>query len=140
MVSGYPDWEGEKSKLYTGADWAAVEAYDVNLTIAGGPVGYGLAATLVYVVPAGQTLYISQVSFACYASVAANADNNQMAVVQILDATTGALLYREGGNGGAGQVFSKPLVIPGGNTLNLIIACLANHNCMLVAHAGGYLI
>jgi len=138
--SDYPDYQGEKSKLFTTADWAAVEATDQNFTAIGVNLGFAFGALVAYVVPAGRTLYITQVGFVSHATVAADGDNNQIAFASILDLTTGIPLFRQGGNGGGAVALNKPLVIPGGNTVNIYVTTYANHNVDIIVHAGGYLI
>ncbi len=137
---GYPDFEGQKTRLWTIADWAAVEAYDQNFTAIAVNLGFAFGVLVAYVVPAGQTLYITQIGFVSHASAAADGDNNQIAFASVLNLTTGIQLFRQGGNGGGAIALNKPLVIPGGDTVNIYATTYANHNVDLIIHAGGYLI
>jgi len=137
---GYPDFEGQKSKLFTVADWAAVEATDINLTAAVANVLFGFGVLVIYLVPAAQTLYITQISFSSRANLAASGDLPQICQGQLFNVTTGIFLYRQGGNGGGGRNFAKPIVIPGGETLDVIVINYANHACDVEVHAGGYLV
>lgn len=138
--SDYPDYEGGKSKLYSGADWAAHEAYDQNFEAVAINCAYGVGVFVAYAVPATMTLYLTQLSSVCMASVAANADNNHFNQAYIFNNTTGLYLLRLGSNGGGAIALNKPLVIPGGDTVHIGIIAMANHNCDVVVNAGGYLI
>lgn len=140
MVSGYPDYEGGKSKLYSGADWAALEAYDQNFFSFLANVLFNMATWVGYVVAAGRTLYITQISFSSHATAVADADNNQMCEGYIFDATTALWLYRRGGNGGGSEAFNKPIVGIALHTILMGCNNWANHNCDLSVSVEGYLI
>lgn len=140
MVSGYPDYEGQKSRLFTVADWAAVEATDINLWGAAVNQARGGFAFIAYVVPAGQTLYVVMFTGASYANLAASGDLNQICYGWLLDFTTGVPYCYQGGNGGFSAPLTKPVVIPGPDLLQARCYNQANHNCDLTVYVGGYLI
>lgn len=136
----YPDYQGDKSKLFTAADWAALEATDHNLGANALNVAFDAGALVLYRVPAGRTLYITQVGYECFAAVAADADNNQICRALIWDVTAVIALWRQGGNGGGSAIFSKPLVVPALHQVRIAVYNEANHNCNIAIQCGGYLI
>ena len=138
MASGYPDFEGDKSKLFTVADWAAVEANDKTLGVTSANKGNGTTVQATYTVPAGKTLFITQFGFAVYATNAADADNNQICRGAITNVTTGVVNASMGGNGGGGMSLTKPMVLTEGQQLALSVANESNHNCDLQAVCSGY--
>jgi len=134
----FPDYQGDKSKLLTVADWAAVQATDIEFTAAMINAVFGNTAQVTYLVPAGRTLYITEYSFAIYATVAANADNEQHGGLMLEDITLGVQYLLQAGNGGGGLSLNKPIVTPGGNQFRMTVFCHANHACTIRADCGGY--
>jgi len=135
----YPDYEGGKSKLFTAADWAAVEATDLNF---GGvsivAVAYGAGFVVNYTPPAGRIFYITQFACSNRADLAADGDNNQICFGQLQ--VGGALVLLSGGNGGFVYPITKPIVV---GPLILVAAGVvnyANHNTHVGVSFGGYLI
>jgi hypothetical protein len=138
MASGYPDYEGSKQKVYLTPEWAAKEATDKNFVSAIASGGFGTGTGVVYTVPAGKTLYITQFSFRCTALNVADGDSNQMCESYIKDNTTGAILWKQGGNGGSGMTFSKPQVIASGHQVGFYVGSFANHDTVYDICGGGY--
>lgn len=138
MVMDYPDYEGGKSKLYSGADWAAIDAYDVNLYSFLVNAGPGLFAAINYVVPAGLTLFVTNFGGECAANLIADADKNQMCHIRLYNVTTAEYLGEQGGNGGAYINLTKPAVILTGQNVQARIYNSSGHNCNLDLHMGGY--
>lgn len=138
MASGYPDFEGQKSKLFTVADWAAVLATDKELNFYVNDVIYGNYGYLDYTVPAGKTLYVTEISFLMYASDEADADNNQIGVVSLKNQTDTTYHGLVGGNGGGYLHLSKPAVFTAGKVVRLLVWNNANHTCNVEGYAGGY--
>ena len=139
MASGYPDFEGSKSKLYTVAEWAAKEGTDKNWLIADAVTAYGEYVSTTYNVPAGKTLYITHASFSIYAIAAADADNNSIAYAQIQDTTAGVVEWSQGGNGGGYASFTKPIVIEAGHQFYCSVINYSNHNCCIGLMVAGYI-
>lgn len=138
MASGYPDYEGDKQRVYLVPEWAAKEAVDKNFLIVAEDKSYGQNGYAEYEVPVGKTLYICGFSFSIYAVAVANADLNQIGHCYIYNATTASTVGMVGGNGGGGILLSKSIVFTAGQTFRLIAAVLANHNCDIYATAWGY--
>lgn len=138
IYSDYPDYEGGKSKLFTAADWAALEATDVNFAVTGNNIAFNTTVQTVYVVPAGRTLYISHVAFQIYADLIASGDLNQMGRVALSDTTAGVVPVSAGGNGGGSMALVKPMVIPAGHTFSLSVTSHANHNVDVDGTCSGY--
>jgi len=138
MARGYPDFEGDKKGLSQEPGWAAFEATDRNFSLISANLAWEDDDTSDYVVPAGSTLYITSLTFAAYASLAADANNNQHAEVCLQNHTTFATHVSLGGNGGNSINLSKPIVIPGGQTFRLYVESKANHTIRIWATAHGY--
>lgn len=138
MAHGYPDFEGDKSSIYSKPQWAAVDATDKNWLISSTDMDYGESITTTYPVPANKTLYITQASFSVYAQLVADADNNQIAIAQIQDLDAPAVLWAMCGNGGGGMPFHKPLVIPAGHRFYASIVARANHPLVIGLMVAGY--
>lgn len=138
MPHGYPDWEGGKSRVYSAADWAAVEGIDINLRKIAPGIGSGGGSYIDHPVPAGKTLYISQMSFACIAQNEADRDNNQICMGEIYDFDDGVTRFSQGANGGGGLSFAKPIPIKALHTVWVRIWNFSNHPCNLYIAFGGY--
>lgn len=138
MASGYPDYEGQKSKLYSGADWAAIQATDKNFYNGDVNEVFNGAVAVVYAVPSGKTLYITGISTAGFASAAADYDHFLYSEAFIYNATTATVLATKTGVGGAFMQFSKPIVIDGGDTVWLRVRNKANITCDIYLTAWGY--
>ena len=138
MASGYPDFEGGKSKLFTVAEWAALEATDKNFSASGEDVAFGLDAGLVYTVPAGKKLYITQIACSLSAYLEADGDNNQICRLYLWNETDDEYTAIIGGNGGAMMVFNKPIVFEAGIIVWIFVTQKANHNCDVWLFGSGY--
>ena len=136
MAKGYPDYEGGKSGLYLMPEWAAREGLDKNITVISGSLGFLDTAETEYIVPIAKTLYIVGMSFGSRADAEADADKNQMALVDLTIDTQ--YLSFLGGNGGNGEPFNKPMVFAGETTLKLRVWGYANHNIHVWASCWGY--
>ncbi len=138
MAHGYPDYEGDKQRVYLVPEWAALGA--VDKTFVSGDTGKARNDSVVvnYIVPAGKTLYITTLSCYSGASGAADSDLNQMCKIVCGDATTGTNFWTQAGNGGVGAVLSKPGVIPAGHQAQFSVVNLANHNCDIGLSVLGY--
>ena len=136
MARGYPDFEGDKAGLYSIPAWAAFEGYDRNFTVAPVSGGFNTGTGVAYNVPAGRTLYISHLSFRNNAFVAADADNNQICFGWIKDNTTGITLWKQGGQGGGGAIFNKPITIPSLHQVGFYVTNRGNHDCVYDVSAG----
>lgn len=137
-MTDYPDGSGHQVDLVTRAEWAAIEATDKNFALlaSGMPAGYG--GLMVYNVPAGKTLYLTQASFMSYVPAAANAELNQICGLVIINNTTGAFMWRQGGNGGGAVVFGKPLTINAGEQVQFTVYNISNHVTDVALSVGGY--
>jgi hypothetical protein len=138
VADDYPDFEGGKSKLFTVADWAALEATDKTFTLAADGYGFGDSAYVLYTPDAGKTFYVTDFSILVVASEAADGDKPQMCAGQIYDATDDKVLWRQGGNGGIGQSFNIPIAVDGGHEVRFYALVYANHSCQIGISAKGY--
>lgn len=137
-MADYPDFEGGKSKLFTVADWAAVEATDKNFSATGTDKWYSESIFSSYTIPSGKTLYITQFAWGAFASDSTEGDLNQICEGMIWSYTDQVRLWTQAGNGGGGLIFPKPLVVTGGKLLRFINTAYANHSMDLSLAAGGY--
>ena len=124
--------------MYLVPDWYAKEGLDKNFYAHSGPVAFGGTATVTRLVPAGKTLYITDVAFSIYPAAAADYDHfiyfSGSARIS-LDATNFAFT---GGIGGGQLIFNKPLVIEAGKTFEAQIVSRANVNTHVIVTARGY--
>lgn len=138
MARGYPDFEGAKSKLFTVADWAALEATDKNLSSLGGNKGYGGSLNLDYTVPSDKTLYIVGASFMIYAETSTDYDHFLLAVINLVDNTAGVTFARYGGLGGGVISLNKPFVVSADSLFRGQVINFSNITCTLSISAWGY--
>lgn len=138
MAKGYPDFEGEKSGLYLKPEWSAKEGTDKNFIANDDALIFGEGATVTYLVPAGKSLYITQVSTSLVAPLVANSGNNQICRALVYDQTDNVVKWCLGGNGGAGMAFSKPIVIPTGHTVWFTCYNFSANTAWGVVVASGY--
>jgi hypothetical protein len=124
--------------IYLQPEWAAKVGVDKSFNWASLNLGEGLSASLPYTVTAGKTLYITQLSFYSHAVDVANADLNQMCMGYITDNDDAANAWYQGGNGGGGVVFSKPMAFEGGHTVNFAVMNCSNHHTKSGVTASGY--
>ena len=134
MARGYPDFEGNKSKMWSSLDWAAREGVDTNLSGVSGAVAANVIVQIVtYVVPAGFTLLVAYIG----AEVIGQVGN---LIIRLGDITTGVMLLRTGGVQGTHVVLNKIVPIPPGHTVDLLGVHFGAALGQLGGHIGGYLI
>lgn len=140
MASGYPDYEGQKSGVYSIADWAVIKGVEKIFGIYSASKGWKEEGEVNYTVPAGKTLYINWVG--CWIRAHTDTDYDHFfyfgcSLSEIVDAT-----YIEkalfGGIGGGSIVLSTPAVIDAGNQLALVITNHSNLDTDMYAEAIGY--
>ena len=137
MVSGYPDFEGGKQKIYLVPEWASKEAVDKSLYGVGG--GVRLAYVVVnYTVSTGKTLYIVHFAFGAVAGLEGDAELNQICRGLIVDATDSTTYLNYAKNGGDSTPLSKPIVFPSAHICRIGCYNHSNHNCDLMVCAFGY--
>jgi hypothetical protein len=142
MTRGYPDYEGEKQKVYLTPEWAALLGVDKNFDLSATLMAFGDHTEGVYAVPVGKTLYICGISGASTASAAADGDKEAHLLLRLIHNPSGGgattYLFYMGGNGGAGLTFPKPIVIEGNYTVEYRIFNMSNYNCTLSLTLWGY--
>ena len=122
--------------VYLQPEWAALQGTDKNFSAQGTNKVFQEIVSGSYLVPPGKTLYVNTLAFVISASVAENADLNQMGQAEILD----NLLQRGavGGNGGGALVFPIPVVVAAEHTFYWVGTCKANHACNIGVIVKGY--
>jgi len=134
MSHGAPDYTGMKVDVVLRPEWAAVHTIDKSFIASDANVAWSGNAHVSYVVPAGKTLFITDIEVKNTAFAAANGDLPQMCAAVINDGTPTYFLL-QGGDGGVGAHFIKPLVFQAGVTVTFTVENWANHatNCAVVA-------
>ncbi len=137
-MSDKPDGQGLTVDLMLRPEWAARVGTDKSFRGVNASADFAEFGVDTYNVPVGKTLYITQVSFMSRAELAASGELNQIVSADIYDNTLLAFLWRQGGNGGGGQVLSKPIVVSGGTSVNFEVYNHANHSCFIEIFVAGY--
>ncbi len=119
-------------------EWTAQQGTDKDFIATGADFVRGTYALAMYTVTAGKTLTINSVAGLCYANLAADGDKEQICSVAIYDATSAAFKFYQGGNGGVGMSFPKPLHFAAGHQVWFMIFNWSNHNCNMSVIANGY--
>jgi len=124
--------------IYLKPEWEAKEGNDKNFAGTATNQAPGVELVIYYTAPTDKTLYITQVAFAVFATNAADADKPQMCTSRIHNVTGTTPLWHQGGNGGGGLSFTKPLAVPWPQQVGFYCRNGSNHNCSLFIVAGGY--
>jgi len=137
-MADYPDFEGQKSGIYSIADWAAHEGKEKFFEVTDSPVLPWNAMVLDYAVPAGKKLYILGGSWGTFAAAVANYDHFLWIWVNIYDLTTGNKNVMQVSLGGGNIVLKVPAIIPANHTLRLFAQNMSNVGVWLAMNAWGY--
>ena len=124
--------------VYLQPDWAAKTGIDKDFSAFASNQGWGGLAEINYNVPAGKTLFVTDVSCYLVAHLAADYNTQKHLRAYVRNFTTGAYVVVLGGNGGAAIALSKPKVFLAGQRLYAIIMNHSNVGCELGITVGGY--
>lgn len=138
MPRGYPDWEGDKSGLYTEAVWASHEGESVTFGFDHNIIADGAFVSAQHAVAPGKALYITTVTFGAHGVVADDREVPQHIMVFLASPTINQYLTGQGGEGGGSLLLETPIVIPAGVTVWVIIENHAGHQCEVAAVVHGY--
>ncbi len=138
MASGYPDFEGDKSGLRLQSNWREFGGKRKVLTGVKVSATFKQSAVILYVVPSGLTLYVTTLSIACIASVAADGDNNQFCFVELSAPSVLDKQVSAGLNGGGIFPLGQEIKVAAGETLFATLYSYANHNVDLALTIRGY--
>lgn len=138
MARGYPDFTGPKVGVYLQPAWAAKEGTDKNFQGSSVNEAWTNGPNILYTVPAGKTLYLITLSFLICANAEADADKNQIGIAYVYNVTTATPLVDIGGNGGGFCSLNKPIVITGGQEVQIAAINKANHAVDIQVSAQGY--
>ncbi len=138
MTAGYPDYEGDKRGLYLQPQWAALRGTDKSFRKSGAALIWGNSVVETYAVPAGKTLYITDIAGAGYASGVGDAELNQIIRVYVAELLGLGIIFDMGGNGGVTHSFAKPIVVRGGYTAQFSVSNFSNHGMIVQVFASGY--
>ncbi len=137
MASGYPDFEGDKQKVYLAPEWAAKETKDKNIDKWGTLAVDGFTYAT-YAVPTGKTVFITGMAFSAYGTDIIDRDLPQIAVVSLWISSGTHPDAEIGGNGGGSIVFAKPMVATAGQIIWLYIYNRAGHGLTINGQWWGY--
>jgi hypothetical protein len=124
--------------IYLQPEWAAKEGKDKNFLAYSAGVVPGDGPSIVYTVPAGKTLYITQIAWFSCAADGADRELNQMCSSLLYNATTDTFYQSIGGNGGGSCIYNKPYVIPAGQQIQIYCTNESNHTTNAYITAQGY--
>lgn len=114
MSSGYPDYEGQKQRVYLTPDWAALVGKEKIFASAEGPYTWGQSISLTYLVPTGKALYIWDAEASSHASTSTDYDHH-LYVQLVMNNGSGWSVSRQG-LASAKSVSAGPLVVDAGET------------------------
>jgi len=132
MARGYPDYEGDKQKVYLTPEWAALEAVDKTFIMSATVSGDSWDTLDSYLVPAGKTLYITSFAVASdkYGIHGAVRSNDGLGNIVPLGIAGGYV---------GGQIsYPKPLVITGGLTMETRVFNAHSANAVCHTCVQGY--
>lgn len=138
MASGYPDYEGGKSRVYSVADWSVIQGIEVNLTASGANQVWGVTIGISSLIPAGTTRYLTGVSWVIAPAAAADYDHHAHFEGYIKENLAGTYLAAIGGNGGGYLSLTRPLVFAAGEICRLEIVSRCNVRCNMRVTGWGY--
>ena len=133
-----PDGMGLTADLVIRSEWAELEGYYKVLTATAVNKTFGQTASVVYLVPGGKTLYITTLMGTALASLAADADNNQMCFVEFYAPNVATLQSRWSANGGNVIPLSQPIKVAEGGLFIATITNYSNHAQDLSISARGW--
>lgn len=123
--------------VYLQPEWASLQGFQKNFHSSKGNSDYGDWCMTTYSVPTGKKLYVNYVIGSCYPTNVADADLLHHCS-GFSDITSPNIIIHHAGNGGFSAIFPSPLVVNGGGTFECLVACRANHNCVISIDSGGY--
>lgn len=138
MTEGYPDHKGNKSGVYSRAQWAVEQGVDFVYYITAANIAPRNGWSYSFVVQPGDTAFVTEMGFSIFATNAADAEKNQIGEAMLLDVGAGTYWGIIGGNGGGNIPFTQPKSFVAGTTVRLWIYNLSNHNCDLEGFMAGY--
>jgi hypothetical protein len=119
-------------------EWSPQQGQQKYFQASAGNIAYSYGANTYYTVPTGKTLYLTHLTFGCWAYAAADGDKDQIAYCHIRNHTDDTILAALGGSGGGSVSFPTPLKVSAGKLLDLTIINYANHAVNVWASCGGY--
>lgn len=138
MASGYPDYEGGKSKIYSVGEWAVLNGDDVHVWDNDGPIASGNGVLISHTTTAGKVFYVVRVSAWWYASNAADRDLNQIGGLIAWNSTVAGAYVFGGGHGGVTILLTPAIPVPANQTYNAQALNRGNHNMEIAVSMTGY--
>ena len=138
MAHGRPDYSPTAVDVVLRPEWAAKEGVDKSFQSSSSPRTFGQSFFVSYTVPLTKTLYIVHFGIRNVPVAAVDGDKNQICEGRIVDFTTSTTLWNQGGNGGLGIAFHKPIVIPGDHRVDMYAYTFAAHDTNLGLYAAAY--
>ena len=137
-MSDRPDFSPTAVDVVLRPEWQTVLGVDKSFRAVGAVASPPGFVYLDYTVPAGKTLYITDVGFSAITSVLADADLNTNCSVMLYDNTLVEVDDEVGGNYGGGKSYSVPHVFAAGTQFELRAYNKSGHAMTVSATARGY--
>ncbi|MBA7714551.1 hypothetical protein ES703_123577 [subsurface metagenome] len=126
------DIKAQSVGIYSQPEWTAKEGTDKDLSAIYSAAASGnFFIVLQYAVPSWKTLLICHFGGYTHGTVGNVVSN-------LRDSTAGVFKAYTGGVQGFSMVFNKPIVIPGGHTVQLFMCQLTGSDNDLYGHFGGF--
>jgi hypothetical protein len=138
MTRGYPDFEGNKWALYLIDQFAAKTGVDKTMSASEVNQARDFGPVITYTVPAGKTLYITQLSGSARSTAAADAEKIHAIQGILFDSGTFDQYLNPGGQSGFTVALPQPIVFNAGHTLLYTVVNGSNHNVDIQITLGGY--
>ncbi len=138
MAKGRPDYTPTAADVVSRPEWAAKEGTDKAFSLPAADVAADGQTTGSYLVPAGKTLYISQLCVFGYATAVANRDLNQNVGGSLWELLPYLIHWTQAGFGGCAFAFPQPIPITAGRTITFSVYNLSNHNQTIGMTVRGY--
>jgi len=137
MSHGLPDWQVSAVDVITRAEWAAINGTDILIQETALAVVPGNSVSKTYTPAADKTLYIVMLTGANYANLPlVDGDKPQHCWGYITVGGVGAIWI--GGNGGIVVPLPKPVVVPGGIAVSIVLTNVSAHATDARVSAFGY--
>jgi len=131
MVTGYPDWQGNKVGTWEKSDWSVFEGENVQFYLSETVSAGSNVTTQPYTVPAGKTFALTNISFA------RTGDEGAIAVL-VYDWESGTYIATLAGQQGGGMSFKTPPTMPSGHHMYVYIVNPSATSSLMYVTITGY--
>ena len=124
--------------IYLQPTWAAKEGTDKDFEVVDTSLGYAGNIEVVYDVPAGKTLYMTDISFTIRPHDREFADHNLIFLAYVLDTTAAAHFLRVTGSNGASEHLIRPAPTPGPHEFKALLYNMSPVLVNMGIHVSGF--